>query len=120
MLVVDDNEANRELVSHLIASLDLDVAYATSGEEAVDVASVAPFDLILMDIRMPGMGGEAAMGMIRAGGGRNAEVPILAFTADVDGQATARLLGAGFDGHVPKPIDARALITSIVQWTAAA
>jgi len=60
------------------------------------------------------------MGQIRAGGGPNADCPILAFTADVDGQATERLLGAGFDGHVPKPIDARALITSIVQWTAAA
>lgn len=120
VLIVDDNEANRELVSHLLASLDLDMTYATSGEEAVLAAATAPFDLVLMDIRMPGMGGEAAMGLIRTGGGPNAETPILAFTADVDGQATERLLGAGFDGHVPKPIDARALITSIVQWTAAA
>ena len=120
LLIVDDNEANRELVSHLLAALDMDMAFATSGEDAIVAAGVDRFDLILMDIRMPGMGGEAAMGQIRAGGGPNAEVPILAFTADVDGQATERLLGAGFDGHVPKPIDARALITSIVQWTAAA
>ena len=120
LMIVDDNEANRELVSHLLASLDLDMTFATSGEEAVAAAQAGPFDLILMDIRMPGIGGEAAMGQIRAGGGPNADCPILAFTADVDGQATERLLGAGFDGHVPKPIDARALITSIVQWTAAA
>ena len=106
--------------SHLLAALDMDMAFATSGEDAIVAAGVDRFDLILMDIRMPGMGGEAAMGQIRAGRGPNAEVPILAFTADVDGQATERLLGAGFDGHVPKPIDARALITSIVQWTAAA
>jgi signal transduction histidine kinase/ActR/RegA family two-component response regulator len=117
VLVVDDNEANRDLVKHLLAVLDLDVAYATTGEEAVAAAKASPFDLILMDIRMPGIGGEAAMGQIREGGGPNADAPILAFTADVDGQATERLLGAGFDGHVPKPIDARSLITTIVQWT---
>ncbi|MBI5941941.1 MAG: response regulator [Caulobacterales bacterium] len=120
VLVVDDNEANRELVSHLLASLDLDLTFATRGEEAVLAADVDVFDLILMDIRMPGMGGEAAMGRIRSGDGPNADAPILAFTADVDGQATERLLGAGFDGHVHKPIDPRGLITSVVQWTARA
>ena len=120
VLVVDDNEANRELVKHLLASLELDLTYATSGEEAVATAQAAPFDLILMDIRMPGMGGEAAMGLIRGGQGPNSEAPILAFTADVDGQSTERLLQAGFDGHVPKPIDARALVTAILQWTAGA
>jgi signal transduction histidine kinase/ActR/RegA family two-component response regulator len=117
ILVVDDNEANRELVKHLLGSLDLDITFASSGEEAVTVSGDSPYDLILMDIRMPGMGGEAAMGLIRTSGGPNAEAPILAFTADVDGQATERLLGVGFDGHVPKPIDARALIMAIVQWT---
>jgi signal transduction histidine kinase len=120
VLVVDDNEANRELVSHLLAPLDLDLTFATGGEEAVLAADIDVFDLILMDIRMPGMGGEAAMGRIRSGEGPNADAPILAFTADVDGQATERLLGAGFDGHVHKPIDARGLITSVVQWTARA
>jgi len=120
VLVVDDNEANRELVSHLLKSLDLDLSFATGGEEAVQTAMVDVFDLILMDIRMPGMGGEAAMGQIRSGAGPNADAPILAFTADVDGQATERLMGAGFDGHVHKPIDARGLITSVVQWTARA
>ncbi|MDO9223021.1 MAG: ATP-binding protein [Caulobacter sp.] len=120
VLVVDDNEANRELVHHLLASLDLDLTFATGGEEAVETAMVDVFDLILMDIRMPGMGGEAAMGQIRSGAGPNADAPILAFTADVDGQATERLMGAGFDGHVHKPIDARGLITSVVQWTARA
>ncbi|HRD29203.1 MAG TPA: ATP-binding protein, partial [Caulobacter sp.] len=120
VLVVDDNEANRELVSHLLRPLDLDLSFATGGEEAVQTAMVDVFDLILMDIRMPGMGGEEAMGRIRSGAGPNAEAPILAFTADVDGQNTERLLGAGFDGHVHKPIDARGLITSVVQWTARA
>ena len=120
VLVVDDNEANRELVLHLLASLDLDLTFATGGEEAVLAADVDVFDLILMDIRMPGLGGEAAMGKIRNGDGPNADAPILAFTADVDSQATGRLLGAGFDGHVHKPIDARGLITSVVQWTARA
>ena len=120
ILVVDDNEANRELVKLLLAALDLDITYAVDGEEAVEAAATTPFELILMDIRMPGMGGEAAMHTIRAGAGPNAQAPILAFTADVDGQATERLLGAGFDGHIPKPIDPRALLTAVVQWTSAA
>jgi len=120
VLVVDDNDANRELVTHLLASLDLDLRQAGTGEEAIEAAAAETFDLILMDIRMPGMGGEEAMKTIRASGGANAAAPILAFTADADRESAERLQAAGFDGHVRKPIDARSLMMTVVQWTAAA
>ncbi|MFA7261446.1 MAG: ATP-binding protein [Caulobacter sp.] len=120
VLVVDDNDSNRELVGHLLATLDLDLSFAQDGEGAVELARQRPFDLILMDIRMPGMGGEAAMGAIRGGRGPNVNTPILAFTADVDGEATSHLMSVGFDGHIRKPIDPRSLVISIAQWTARA
>ncbi|MDO9224100.1 MAG: ATP-binding protein [Caulobacter sp.] len=120
VLVVDDNDANRELVTHLLSGLDLELSLAISGEEAIAAAEAGAFDLILMDIRMPGMGGEAAMKIIRANGGSNASAPILAFTADADRESAERLREAGFDGHVCKPIDPRALMMTVMEWTAAA
>jgi signal transduction histidine kinase/AmiR/NasT family two-component response regulator len=119
VLVVDDNEANRALVFGLLAAFDLSLFAAASGEDAVETAGHTPFDLILMDIRMPGMGGIEAMRAIRLGGSPNAATPILAFTADADVRTAARLLGDGFDGHLAKPISAEALIQAVAYWTAA-
>ena len=78
------------------------------GEAAVQLARGEPFDVILMDLRMPGIGGEAAARQIRQGG-PNSNVPILAFSADVG----AALPSDVFDGVVAKPLDGRSLITEI-------
>ena len=117
VLVVDDNEANRELVRAVLGGLDLELTIVASGEEALDATLSAPFDLILMDIRMPGIGGLEAMKRIRRSGSSNADVPILAFTADADVQSAARLIREGFDGHVAKPIDISGLISAVAHWT---
>lgn len=67
LLIVDDNEVNRELVTALLDAYDLNLSTADSGEAALRACEAEVFDLILLDIRMPGMGGEAAM---RASRGR--------------------------------------------------
>ena len=118
VLLVDDNEANRELGSLLLTTLGMSVTLAGSGEESIAAADRHPFDLILMDIRMPGMGGVEAMKIIRSNRSAGAHTPILAFTAEADVQTAARLRRQGFDGHVAKPISPPALIEAVAHWTA--
>jgi len=108
VLVVDDNPVNRDLVCAVLRAFGAEMAEAPDGETAVQLAAGEPFDVILMDLRMPGMGGEAATRQIRQDG-LNGNVPIIAFSADVGG-----VLPVGvFDGVVAKPLDARMLIAEI-------
>ena len=117
VLVVDDNATNRELVLAVLGAFGLELTEAFDGASALDAAQTAPFDLILMDIRMPGMDGREAMRRIRDGGGPNAGIPILAFTADVAPKNVMALTSAGFDGYLPKPINPAELVSAIADWT---
>ncbi len=112
LLVVDDNAANREICSAVLSRLGIEVSEAASGGEAVDAAQLTPFDVILMDMRMPGMNGPQAMRAIRDGGGPNAGIPILAFSADVIESRDNALVG--FDGAVRKPLEPLALIQTLI------
>lgn len=108
VLVVDDNPVNRDLVCTVLRAFSAEMAEAPDGETAVQLAAGEPFDVILMDLRMPGMGGEAATRQIRQDD-LNGNVPIIAFSADVGG-----ILPVGvFDGALAKPLDARVLIAEI-------
>lgn len=109
VLVADDNTANLDLVGAVLRGLGVEVTTAGDGRSAVGLASGAPFDAILLDLRMPGLDGPATARMIRHGGGANADVPILAFSADV----TRPLDTALFDGLIAKPIDPTALLTAL-------
>lgn len=109
VLVADDNTANLDLVGALLRGLGIEVTTAGDGQSALDIASGAPFDAILLDLRMPGLDGAATASVIRHGGGANAEVPILAFSADV----TSPLDTALFDGLIAKPIDPAALLIEL-------
>ena len=110
LLVVDDNPANREIVSTLIGRLGVEVFEAASGPEAISIASQLPFDIVLMDLRMPGMNGEEAARAIKHQPGPNQSVPILGFSANT--QAGMHDL-ADFDGLVSKPIILSELIEAI-------
>lgn len=107
VLIADDNEANRELVRLISESVGLEVTEADCGEVAVSKAREQLFDVILMDMRMPGMGGEAAAYAIIEGVGPNANTPILAFSADL---ATSFEPSGPFSGAISKPIAAAALV----------
>lgn len=111
LLVVDDNPANREIVSALTGRLGVEVSEAASGQEAISLASHQPFDVILMDLRMPGMGGDEAARSIRSRPGPNQSIPILGFSADSPGEFEGR---TDFDGLVAKPIVLSELIQAIV------
>jgi PAS domain S-box-containing protein len=113
ILVVDDVAANRELIKAMLAQFDVQLVEATNGFEAVEVAAQAGFDLILMDIQMPGMDGLTATRAIRAASGPNRTTPILAVSASILPTELEACFEAGMDAHVGKPINPAALLTQI-------
>jgi len=115
VLVVDDNMVNRELARAVLESAGAEVALAPDGETAARMAAGTPYDLILLDRRMPGMDGPQTLHRIRSVPGPNDCIPILAFSADVD---LADLMEpGGFDDFVGKPVNAAALIGTVSKWT---
>ena len=102
MLVADDHPANRELARLFLAGVGAEVTEACDGEEAVTLAAEQPFDVILMDIRMPRLDGPGALNAIRTTPGPNDATPILAFTADAE--SDDRLFALGFQDIVAKPL----------------
>ena len=115
VLVVDDHPANRELARLFLAGVGAEVAEAGDGEEAVILAAEQPFDVILMDIRMPRLDGPGALVAIRAAPGPNDATPILAFTADAENDR--QLLALGFQDVVAKPLQPGALIAAVARAT---
>jgi PAS domain S-box-containing protein len=116
LLIVDDTAMNRELLKLMLEPLGLMIEEATGGSEAIQAAINTPFDLILMDVRMPGVDGLEASRAIRGTGGVNSRTPILAVTADVQPENFAACSAAGMNDVIPKPITPSVLISKIVQW----
>ncbi|HEX5378606.1 MAG TPA: response regulator, partial [Phenylobacterium sp.] len=103
LLVVDDDPANRELVRLIVEPFGVQVTEPGSGSQAVSAARADPFDMILMDIRMPEIDGPTTANIIRSKPGRNASTPMIAFTADLVGGMPATWTPM-FDGMLAKPI----------------
>ncbi len=119
LLVVEDNEVNRELICALLKPFDLVIEVAGDGAQAVKAAARSQFDLILMDVQMPIMDGLTATRRIRAA--RNADakrVPIIAMTANVLPEQVDRCLAAGMDDHIGKPINPSQLVETLARWSA--
>ena len=117
VLVVDDHAANRDLARLFLAGLGAEVSEAVDGEEAARLAAEWPYDVILMDLRMPRLDGAGALRRIRGGAGPNDTTPILAFTADADPTMAHRLAELGFQEVVAKPLDPGALIAAVGRAT---
>jgi PAS domain S-box-containing protein len=114
VLVADDHPGNRELVQLFLRGIGAEVTTACDGFEAVAQADQHPFDVILLDVRMPRLAGPDALRQMREGGRLNATTPVLAFTADADADMVMRLTNAGFDGVVAKPIEPAVLISALL------
>ena len=117
ILVVDDVHANRELIVALLEPFGPVVIVAAEGAEAVELASKTRFDLVLMDIQMPGMDGLAATRAIRDGAKLSCDTPVLAVSASVLPSDVEACRRAGMNDHVPKPINPRELLSKIALWT---
>jgi len=115
ILLVDDHPMNRELGHALLTLAGCVVTTAEDGAQAVDAARDGGFDLILMDVHMPGMDGLAATRAIRALPGAVASTPIIALSADVMPEQIARCRQAGMNDHVAKPIHRETLIAAVMR-----
>ncbi|WP_313103234.1 ATP-binding protein [Brevundimonas sp.] len=113
VLVVDDNAANRFVAGKVLELFGCTHETAEDGRQALERAMIAPFDLILMDVKMPVMDGVTATRAIRALPGAASVVPILALTANADPRDEAEYLAAGMDGVAQKPIQPDALLNAI-------
>ena len=116
ILVVDDTPVNRELVKLMLNPLGFEIEEASDGAEGVKAAMTKPYDLILMDVRMPGVDGLEATRVIRATSLLNGKTPILALTADVQPENASACRAAGMDDILAKPISPQELLTKVVQW----
>ncbi len=113
VLVVDDVPVNREIARLMLTIAGCEVVEADSGAAAVEAARCEVFDIILMDLQMPGMDGIAATREIRGLGGEAARTPIIAMTANVMQDQVQFCLASGMDGHLGKPFRQADLIDTV-------
>ncbi len=111
ILLAEDNFVNQRLAVKLLEKSGHRVSVADNGQEALDALAQAKFDLVLMDVQMPGMGGMEATRLIRGGSrpGIDHSIPIIALTAHAMQGDRERFLAAGMNDYQGKPIHASAL-----------
>ncbi|MBL8489036.1 MAG: PAS domain S-box protein, partial [Rhodocyclaceae bacterium] len=119
ILLVEDEEVNREVASILLEEAGLAVQATEDGRRAVELAAANRYDLILMDVQMPAMDGLEATRLIRQSPG-SAAVPIIALTANAFAEDRARCLAAGMNDFVAKPVVPPVLFAAVLRWLSAA
>ena len=108
VLIVEDNERNLKLVRDVLGFAGFATLEARTAEAGIELARLQKPDIVLMDINLPGMTGFEALAALRADA-LTASIPVLAVTAYAMKGDRARILAAGFDGYLEKPVDVRAL-----------
>jgi two-component system sensor histidine kinase BarA len=116
VLLVDDNPANLQLASELLRGLNTEVITASNGKQAIDICAEDEFDVIFMDIQMPGMDGIEATKHIRAMETERRRTPIIALTAHSITEQKSELLIAGMDDCISKPVNETQLAHIINRW----
>ncbi len=118
VLVVDDNEVNRLVARRMLQKLNCTVIQAANGAEALELLSNRRFCLVLMDVQMPGMDGIEATQRLRKGqaGIENHGIPVVAMTAHAMKGDRERLLEAGMNDYVPKPVSQEDLREVLLRW----
>jgi CheY-like chemotaxis protein/HPt (histidine-containing phosphotransfer) domain-containing protein len=119
VLVVDDIDMNRDIAAAFLRAAGHTVECVEGGAEAVAAAASTDFDVVLMDVRMPGMDGLEATRRIRRFGGVRGRVPIVALTAQAFTEHVTECRMAGMDSHLGKPFDQEALLAVVAHAFAA-
>jgi signal transduction histidine kinase/DNA-binding response OmpR family regulator len=115
VLIAEDDATNRMVVVKMLQEFTAETRIATDGVQALQAASEADFDLMLMDVRMPEMDGLAATRAIRARGGRLAAVPIIALTANAFAEDMKLCREAGMSDFLAKPLRKPAMVAAILR-----
>ena len=119
ILLVEDNELNREIATEIIGMTGVTIDRAENGKIAVEKVMEAPekwYDLIFMDIQMPIMNGYEATAAIRALAGSRGKVPIIAMTANAFAEDVQLAKNTGMNEHIAKPLDLNKLNDVLKQW----
>lgn len=111
VLIVDDSAVNLEVVSEMVRRLGHRVEVAATGEEALAMLSARSYDVVFMDVQLPGMDGLEVTRRFRDSGGR---IPVLALTAHTSALDRDRCLAAGMNGFLTKPIDSTRLAAALL------
>jgi CheY-like chemotaxis protein len=115
LLLVEDNEINQELAVELLTSNGIDVQMANNGQEALDLLEKGDFDGVLMDCQMPVMDGYTATRELRQQE-RYKNLPVIAMTANVMSGDRQKVLDAGMNDHIGKPIDVNEMFQTMAKW----
>ena len=115
VLLVEDQEDNRQIVSDLLTSVGYELLVATNGQEGVDMAVAQRPDLILMDIQLPVLDGYEATRRIKADPALR-QIPIIAVTSYALSGDDVKALEAGCDAYLTKPFSPRALLAKIREY----
>jgi CheY-like chemotaxis protein len=114
VLVAEDNPVNALLAKSLLRREGCTVELAGSGQEALDALARSRYDLVLMDVRMPGLDGPDTTRRLRA---RGDETPVIAVTANAFEEDRRACLEAGMNAFLTKPVDPAALRAALTRWT---
>ena len=117
ILIVGDNDKNRKLVRDVLTFKGYSTIEAETGEAGVRLAQERRPNLVLMDIRLPGIDGLEALRQLRAEP-TTRDIPIMALTASVMSEDRQRIVGAGFDGYQSKPINVTDFVAAVTQLLA--
>jgi two-component system, cell cycle response regulator DivK len=112
ILVIEDNPMNLELVRDVLITAGMKVVDAPNGQEGLKAASQLQPDLILLDIRLPGLDGFAVLERLRSNPS-TASIPVAALTAQAMVGDRDQAMAAGFNAYIPKPIDTRTLADQV-------
>jgi signal transduction histidine kinase/DNA-binding response OmpR family regulator len=115
VLLVEDNELNREVAAGLLEGAPVTVSEADNGEVAIRMLNESKYDMVLMDMQMPVMDGLAATHAIRQNS-QFKDLPIIAMTANAMAGDRERCLKAGMNDHLAKPIDPDKLFDALLRW----
>ena len=115
ILVVEDNELNMKLLRDVLFATGYRTLEATTGAEAVELASANAPALVLMDIQLPDIDGVQVLHRLRADE-RTAAIPVLALTAQAMQGDRHGFLSAGFDGYISKPVNVREFIGTVRRY----
>jgi two-component system cell cycle response regulator len=114
ILVIEDNEDNITLIDYLLTAHGYTPLLARAGKEGVELAIESRPELVLLDIRMPGMNGYEVAAALKAQ--PDLSTRIVAITASVMLGDRAQVEAAGFDGYIEKPIDPEAFVAQVEHW----
>jgi len=112
ILVVEDDEKSRRLLTDVLGYHGYEVAAVESGEEGLERARSRPPDAALLDIQLPGISGFDVLAELRSWPDRE-RMPVVAVTASVMDHDRKRILAAGFDAYVSKPVNIRELLQTL-------